>query len=80
VRINDGPWIPCKLTGKSNPLYTAPWKPDLYATGLHVLEARAKDSSGALNVLRVEFSLDGSRSEFPFLGRFILMIDITTLV
>ena len=80
VRIDDGDWIECRLTGKSHPLYTAPWQPQLYSSGLHILEVRAKDASGSETSAKIEFSLDGSRSPFPILARLILMIDMTTFV
>ena len=73
-------WQPCKLTGKNLPLYTADWDPELYAIGLHTLDVKAKDATGAESLTRVEFSLDNTRSSFPILARIALMMDITTVV
>ena len=81
MRINEGPWMTCNLTGKSKPLYTAFWNPDLYSKGKHVLEARAKDYSGAFNQLKFEFALDVTRSEFSsYFGQLNLKINFASLV
>lgn len=80
MRLNQGAWQACKLTGKSHPLFTVPWQPALYADGQHVLQVRAKDSSGAESITQIDFALDKSRPDFPFLARLALMTDLTTTV
>lgn len=80
MKLDDGSWEPCKLTGQKTPLYTAPWQPELYAEGLHVLEVRAKDSSGSEALVKIDFALDNTRPHFPWRARIALMWDFTTMV
>lgn len=79
VRIDDEPWRSCHLTGLNHPLWTAPWDPDQYATGLHTLQVRASDRSGFVNQISHQFSLDGSQPLFPLLPRLFLMVDLTSV-
>lgn len=80
MKIDGGQWQSCQLTGENNPLYTTPWNPHDYAVGLHTLEVRVEDKSGALGRTNIEFALDGTTPNFPFLGRFALMTNLTTMV
>lgn len=80
VKLDEGAWEPCKFTGKEHPLFTAPWQPELYAEGRHVLQVRAKDSTGSEVSTRIDFALDKTQPYFPFMARVALMMDITTVV
>jgi hypothetical protein len=78
--LDNGAWEPCKLTGQKNPLYTAPWQPELYAIGPHTLEVRAKDSSGSKETTEIEFALDKTISpHFSWRAKIALMRDFTTM-
>ncbi|XP_046445008.1 transmembrane protein 62-like isoform X2 [Daphnia pulex] len=80
VSLDHGSWKPCKLTGQNNPLYTAPWQPELYAEGRHTLEVRAKDSSGSEETTEIEFALDKTISpHFSWRAEIALMWDLTTI-
>ena len=80
VKLDHGSWKPCNLTGQKTPLYTAPWQPELYAEGLHVLEVRAIDFSGAEIHTELDFALDNTKPNFPLMARIALMWDFTTVV
>ena len=76
VRIDDGPWTECHLSGTKQPLYTAQWKPDDYASGMHTIRVRVRDDdSGWKDHFEHQFSLDGSQVHFSFLARMALMLD-----
>ncbi|XP_046445010.1 transmembrane protein 62-like [Daphnia pulex] len=79
VRLDNGAWEPCKLTGQKNPLYTAPWQPELYAKGPHTLGVRAKDSTGSEKITEIEFALDNTMPHYPWRARIALMWDFTTM-
>ena len=68
------------LSGQNTPLYTVPWQPELYSTGLHVLEVRAKDTSGAEVITKIDFALDDTKPHFTLRARIALMWDFTTVV
>lgn len=38
VRFNDGRWI--KANHEEGPLFTVPWMPELFATGVHYMQVR----------------------------------------
>ena len=78
ARIGNGSWRTCRLSGQTQPLYTLPWQPELYAAGLHTLQVRVRDESGSENQIEIEFSLDGSRPVPAVLKRFLLLMDLTT--
>lgn len=80
MKLDDGDWKQCKQTGKKHPLYTVPWQPSAYSSGVHVLEVRAKDSNGSESLVKIDFALDKTPPYFPLLGRVALMTDITTVV
>jgi hypothetical protein len=80
VKLDQGSWTPCILTGQNTPLYTVPWQPELYAKDLHVLEVRAKDSSGAEVSTEIYFALDDTKPHFTLGARIALMWDFTTMV
>lgn len=78
--MDEGSWQPCKRSGQKHPLYTAPWQPELYSKGLHVLQVRARDSSGSEMLSKIEFALDDTKPRFPLSARLTLMLDFTTMV
>ncbi len=80
MKLDQGSWTPCILTGKNTPLYIVPWQPELYSTGLHVLEVRAKDTSGAEVITKIDFALDDTKPHFTLRARIALMWDFTTVV
>ena len=80
MKLDQGSWTPCTLTGQNTPLYTVPWQPELYSTGLHVLEVRAKDTSGAEVITKIDFALDDTKPHFTLRARIALMWDFTTVV
>lgn len=61
------------------PLFTLPWKPKIYSSGLHNIRVQVKDSTGYLKSVEQPFSIDGSQPTFAFWPRFILMLNIFTL-
>ncbi|XP_022671622.1 transmembrane protein 62-like [Varroa destructor] len=56
------------------PLFVVPWKPVVYAQGLHKLRVTAEDGQGRSGSVSFEFSVDGSRPSFELLGRLALHI------
>ena len=80
MKIDEGRWRQCQLTGLNHPLYTVPWEPEKYINGLHTLYVRAKDRSGSFSEISHQFALDGSKPLFPILSRLALMMDVTSLV
>ncbi|KAI9551793.1 hypothetical protein GHT06_022129 [Daphnia sinensis] len=79
VKLDEGSWQPCKRSGQKHPLYTAPWQPELYSKGLHVLQVRASDSSGSEVLTKIEFALDDTKPRFPLSARLTLMLDFTAM-
>lgn len=77
VCFNDGNWI--KANHEEGPLFTVPWMPELYATGVHYMQVKAVDSTGRNQTITHPFSVDGTRLNFRFLPRFILMSNISTV-
>ncbi|XP_057374935.1 transmembrane protein 62-like isoform X2 [Daphnia carinata] len=79
IKLDEGSWQPCKRSGQQHPLYTAPWQPELYSKGLHVLHVRASDSSGSEVLTKIEFALDDTKPRFPLSARLALMLDFTAV-
>lgn len=77
VKLNDGAWL--KANHEDGPLFTVPWIPELYASGIHQIHVKAADASGRHRIITHPFSLDGSRLSFRFLPRFVLMSNISTV-
>ncbi|KAK7474694.1 hypothetical protein BaRGS_00034059 [Batillaria attramentaria] len=61
------------------PLYTLPWKPELYSLGLHTIRVLVTDETGYVKSLEQPFSVDGSQPSFAFWPRFVLMMNIFTV-
>jgi len=78
ARIGNEEWRSCIFSGKDSPLYTLPWQPELYSSGLHSLQVRARDQSGSENQVEIQFSLDGSQPLATIARRIILLLDFTT--
>jgi hypothetical protein len=77
VKLNDGPWINC--VKKTKLFFVVPWNPAQFSHGKHSLELLVGDDDGRIfNEVQI-FSLDGSRNQFDFLAKFVLMSDITTV-
>lgn len=77
IRINDREWQKCDK--QSENFFTVPWHADLYSHGKHKIEVIVGDKEGRIFNREQFFALDGSRSQFHFLARFVLMSDITTV-
>ena len=77
LRINDEDWRECRRTGTKWPLFTAPWDPSKYSTGLHRLKVEAKDSTGSEESINIEFAVDGTRPEpaSSFIANYLLTFD-----
>uniref|UniRef100_T1K694 TMEM62 Ig-like domain-containing protein n=2 Tax=Tetranychus urticae TaxID=32264 RepID=T1K694_TETUR len=72
VRVDNEPWSIMNRAPKTHPLFTYPWNPEKYSAGLHKIEVLASDENGNENTETVEFSIDGTKPEYPFGARFIL--------
>lgn len=77
IRIDNGEWMKCDK--KNENFFTVPWKPQLYSRGKHNIEVFVGDKDGGVFTKEQSFALDGSRVQFDFLARFVLMSDITTV-
>lgn len=77
VRINDENWKKCNK--KTDNFFTVPWHPGRYSHGKHRIELIVGDASGRIFQHQQVLSLDGTRIQFDFLARFVLMSDITTV-
>ena len=77
VRINDEEWRKCDK--KTENFFVVPWNPSLYSHGKHKIEILVGDANGRIFNQEQFFALDGTRVQFDFLARFILMSDITTV-
>lgn len=75
VTIDGGSPVPC--TSNDGVLYTSPWNPSLYTTGLHTLSVTAVDDSGQSNTITQPFSLDNSAPAHLLPGRVLLMTNIS---
>jgi len=69
--------LPVACSSKDGTLYTSPWQPSLYSTGLHSLSVTAVDSSGRTNTITQPFSIDGSAPAHLLPGRVLLMTNIS---
>lgn len=77
IRFNDGDWEKCDK--KNENFFTVPWNPARYLHGKHKMEILVGDADGRIFNRKQSFALDGSRVQFDFLARFVLMSDITTV-
>lgn len=77
VRIDGGEWLICDK--KTKHLFTVPWDASKYAHDKHAIELLIGDADGRIFQQEQTFALDGSRNQFDFLARFVLMSDITTV-
>ncbi|CAH1408269.1 unnamed protein product [Nezara viridula] len=59
----------------SGPLYVVPWEPQKYSSGMHNIYVEVLDKSGRDITVEHPFSLDGSKLQFNFFPRMLLMID-----
>jgi len=61
---------------KNEKLYTVKWNPEMYSVGLHKMLVYVEDDFGAIHVEEHNFSLDGTKIKLPFIGQFILLVDL----
>ena len=60
-------------------LYTAPWKPHLYAEGWHTIQVLVQEEGREVLVEEHRFSLDGSTVHLPVIGRVLLLVDLVAI-
>ena len=77
IRINDGSWRNCEKKTKN--FFAVPWNPSKYTHGKHEIELVVGDADGRICHKIQTFALDGSRNQFDFLAKFVLMSDMTTV-
>lgn len=77
IRINEGSWRNCEK--KTNNFFAVRWNPLKYTHGKHEIELVVGDADGRIFHKFHTFALDGSRNQFDFLAKFVLMSDITTV-
>lgn len=77
IRINDGQWKVCER--KTENFFAVPWNPLHFSHGKHQIEILVGDADGRIFNKVQTFALDGTRNQFDFLAKFILMSDITTV-
>lgn len=70
IFIDDVQKGPMKHSG--GPLWTLPWNPKEYSTGLHRAELFVEDSNGLKRSFHQDFSIDGSKQEFSIGARLLL--------
>ncbi|XP_015782777.1 transmembrane protein 62 [Tetranychus urticae] len=80
VRVDNEPWNIMNRASKTHPLFTYPWHPKKYSAGLHKIEVLASDENGNENTETVEFSIDGTKPEYPFGARFLLRVSTRTFL
>lgn len=77
IRINGGEWFNCER--KTETFFVAPWEPSLYKHGKHKIEVFVDDANGKTFSQEQFFAIDGTRGNFDFLAKFVLMSDITII-
>jgi Icc-related predicted phosphoesterase len=77
IRIDDGEWEKCEKQTEN--FFTVPWVPSRYLKGKHNIELLVGDADGRIFNHDQLFALDGTRVNFDFLAKFILMSDVTTI-
>ncbi|RWS29515.1 hypothetical protein B4U80_11084, partial [Leptotrombidium deliense] len=73
-KIDDMPWK--EMQKSSGELYVHEWNPNDYKTGLHWITVKAIDEDHNEQLMKQQFSIDGSKPEFTFGGRFALRLHI----
>ena len=69
----DGDWVPMTRVRDTN-LYVSPWDPEKYLSGMHVIQVKARDTSGTERNASHVFSFDGSKPEFGLKSKFIMNV------
>lgn len=77
LRINSGQWKNCEKKTKN--FFAVPWNPSQFSHGKHEIELVVGDADGRIFNKIQTFALDGSRNQFDFMAKFVLMSDITTV-
>lgn len=62
------------------PLYTLPWQPSKYSSGLHRIYVIAKDLDGHISETYQTFSIDGTHTSFITIPQFLLLSDTRSLI
>lgn len=70
--LDGGDWTHMVSVSPNSPLYVLPWTPGTYKEGIHTLTVRASDSAGQESTTVIEFSLDGSKSDFNLISRLLM--------
>lgn len=77
---DSGDYKPMSRPDADKPLYTLPWTPSEYLSGLHHMDVRVTLLDGSLVHHRQPFSLDGSQPQFARFPSFVLMVDWLPLI
>jgi hypothetical protein len=77
ISIDDGDWQRCEK--KTENFFVVLWDPSKFEKGKHEIKIHLKDANGESFDNTQYFALDGTRTSFDFLAKFILMSDLTTL-
>ncbi|XP_066282072.1 transmembrane protein 62-like isoform X5 [Branchiostoma lanceolatum] len=70
----------CEGSHVEGPLFTCPWNPADYGTGLHTIAVDVSDSKGRTQRQEHPFSVDGSRTNISFVQTVILQTDWLVLM
>lgn len=77
IKIDDEEWKKCEK--RSENFFVVPWSPQKYSHGKHQIDLHVEDGDGRVFTNQQQFALDGTKMQFDFLARFILMGDLTTI-
>ncbi|XP_035671982.1 transmembrane protein 62-like isoform X4 [Branchiostoma floridae] len=70
----------CEASHVEGPLFTCPWNPADYGTGLHTIAVDVSDRKGRTRHQEHPFSVDGSRANISFVQTVILQTDWLVLM
>ncbi|XP_078591298.1 transmembrane protein 62-like isoform X8 [Branchiostoma floridae x Branchiostoma japonicum] len=70
----------CEASHVEGPLFTCPWNPADYGTGLHTIAVDVSDRKGRTRRQEHPFSVDGSRANISFVQTVILQTDWLVLM
>lgn len=62
------------------PLFVSPWKAAEFSSGLHYIHVTVVDADGREKEVQQAFSLDGTKLQYDFLARILLMLSFTALM
>lgn len=78
LKIDDNDWARAIPTG--GPLFVSPWRSTDFSSGLHYLYVTVQDQDGRSKQIVHPFSLDGTRLQYSFLSRILLMLNFTAVM